>query len=250
MWLGESERQVRDLFAQCREKAAEGHLAFLFIDEAESVLGTRQAQRVGTNILSTLVPMFCTEMDGLESLQNVVVIIASNRADLIDPAILRPGRIDRKIRVRRPDKTAAREIYKIYLKEELPLAESRDALVETVVEAHYAHAEENRFLDISYRSGKHDYLYRGDLASGAVIAAIVERAKEYAIKRSIELGGECPLTRQDLLDALVKEYRENDLFPPSDITEDWLKLTDFDPGNVVRLSPYRSSERRESSGTI
>ena len=250
MWLGESERQVRDLFAQCREKAAEGHLAFLFIDEAESVLGTRHAQRVGSNILSTLVPMFCTEMDGLESLQNVVVIIASNRADLIDPAILRPGRIDRKIRVRRPDKNAAREIYKIYLKEELPLGESRDALVEAVVEAHYAHAEENRFLDISYRSGKHDYLYRGDLASGAVIAAIVERAKEYAIKRSIELGGECPLTRQDLLDALVKEYRENDLFPPSDITEDWLKLTDFDPGNVVRLSPYRSSERRESSGTI
>jgi proteasome-associated ATPase len=250
MWLGESERQVRDLFAQCREKAAEGHLAFLFIDEAESVLGTRHAQRVGSNILSTLVPMFCTEMDGLESLQNVVVIIASNRADLIDPAILRPGRIDRKIRVRRPDKNAAREIYKIYLKEELPLGESRDALVETVVEAHYAHAEENRFLDISYRSGKHDYLYRGDLASGAIIAAIVERAKEYAIKRSIELGGECPLTRQDLLDALVKEYRENDLFPPSDITEDWLKLTDFDPGNVVRLSPYHSSERRESSGTI
>jgi proteasome-associated ATPase len=250
MWLGESERQVRDLFAQCREKAAEGHLAFLFIDEAESVLGTRHAVRIGTNILSTLVPMFCTEMDGLESLQNVVVIIASNRADLIDPAILRPGRIDRKIRVRRPDKPAARDIYKIYLKEELPLAEPRDALVDAVAEAHYAHIEENRFLDVSYRSGRHDYLYRGDLASGAIIAAIVERAKEYAIKRSIEKGGECPLTRQDLLDALVKEYRENDLFPPSDITEDWLKLTDFDPGNVVRLSPYRSNERKESSGTI
>ena len=250
MWLGESERQVRDLFSQCREKAAEGHLAFLFIDEAESVLGTRHGTRIGTNILSTLVPMFCTEMDGLESLQNVVVIIASNRADLIDPAILRPGRIDRKIRVRRPDKTAAREIYKIYLKEELPLAESVAILVDTVVEAHYAHSEENRFLDISYKSGRHDYLYRGDLASGAIIAAIVERAKEYAIKRSIQQGAECPLTKQDLLDALVKEYRENDLFPPSDITEDWLKLTDFDPGNVVRLSPYRTSEYKESSGTI
>ena len=250
MWLGESERQVRDLFAQCREKAAEGHLAFLFIDEAESVLGTRHAGRVGTNILSTLVPMFCTEMDGLESLQNVVVIIASNRADLIDPAILRPGRIDRKIHVRRPDRSAAREIYKIYLKEELPLAEPVAALVDAVVEAHYAHSEENRFLDISYKSGRHDYLYRGDLASGAIIAAIVERAKEYAIKRSIAQAGESPLTRQDLLDALVKEYRENDLFPPSDITEDWLKLTDFDPGNVVRLSPYRTGDRKESSGTI
>src|SRR5437867_1507919 len=250
MWLGESERQVRDLFAQCREKAAEGHLAFLFIDEAESVLGTRHAVRIGTNILSTLVPMFCTEMDGLESLQNVVVIIASNRADLIDPAILRPGRIDRKIRVRRPNKDAARDIYKIYLTDELPLAESRNDLVETIVDAHYSKIEDNRFLDVSYRRGRHDYLYRGDLASGAIIAAIVERAKEYAIKRSIEKGTECPLTRQDLLDALVKEYRENDLFPPSDITEDWLKLTDFDPGNVVRLSPYRSSERKESSGTI
>ena len=250
MWLGESERQVRDLFAQCREKAAEGHLAFLFIDEAESILGTRHAVRMGSNILSTLVPMFCTEMDGLEVLQNVVIIIASNRADLIDPAILRPGRIDRKIRVRRPDKEAAREIYKIYLKEDLPLAESRDRLVEAIVDAHYTKNDENRFLDITYRSGRHDYLYRGDLGSGAIIAAIVERAKEYAIKRCIQLGSESPLNRQDLLDALGKEYRENDLFPPSDITEDWLKLTDFDPGNVVRLSPYRPAERAHSTGTI
>ena len=250
MWLGESERQVRDLFTQCREKAAEGHLAFLFIDEAESILGTRHSGRGGSNILSTLVPMFCTEMDGLEVLQNVVIIIASNRADLIDPAILRPGRIDRKIRVRRPDKEAAREIYRIYLKDELPLGEPRDALVDTIVEAHYAKTDENRFLDVAYRSGRHDYLYRGDLASGAVIAAIVERAKEYAIKRSIEVGEESPLSRQDLLNALMKEYRENDLFPPSDITEDWLKLTDFDPGNVVRLSPYRPAERAHSSGMI
>jgi proteasome-associated ATPase len=247
MWLGESERQVRDLFTQCREKAAEGHLAFLFIDEAESILGTRQASRIGNNILSTLVPMFCTEMDGLEALNNVVVIIASNRADLIDPAILRPGRIDRKIRVRRPDKEAAREIYRIYLAEELPLAEPRDALVNTIVEEHYSKNDTNRFLDVQYRSGRHDYLYRGDLASGAIIAAIVERAKELAIKRSIEQKKESPITRQDLADALAKEYRENDLFPPSDITEDWLKLTDFEPGNVVRLSPYRSNERSQST---
>src|SRR5688572_15753750 len=188
-------------------------------------------------------------MDGLEALNNVVVIIASNRADLIDPAILRPGRIDRKIRVRRPDKEAAREIYRIYLKEELPLGEPRDLLVDTIVDAHYAKTDENRFLDVSYRSGRHDYLYRGDLASGAIIAAIVERAKEYAIKRSIELGEESPLTKQDLLEALDKEYRENDLFPPSDITEDWLKLTDFEPGNVVRLNPYRANDRSQSSPT-
>src|SRR2546422_3362907 len=250
MWLGESERQVRDLFMQCREKAAEGHLAFLFIDEAESILGTRQASRIGNNILSTLVPMFCTEMDGLEALQNVVVIIASNRADLIDPAILRPGRIDRKIRVRRPDKSAAREIYRIYLAEGLPLGESRDTLVDGIVEAHYERSEENRFLDITFRSGRHDFLYRGDLASGAIIAAIVERAKESAIKRSIELKLESPISQQDLLDALQREYRENDLFPPSDITEDWLKLTDFDPGNVVRLLPYRKKEDNSDSGSV
>jgi proteasome-associated ATPase len=250
MWLGESERQVRDLFAQCREKASEGHLAFLFIDEAESILGTRHALRGGTNILSTLVPMFCTEMDGLEPLQNVVVILASNRADLIDPAILRPGRIDRKIRVRRPDKGAAREIYRIYLTEDLPLAESRENLVEAVAEAHYARSDANRFLDITFRSGRHDYLYRGDLASGAIIAAVVERAKEIAIKRSIESKEESPISRQDLLDALAKEYRENELFPPSDITEDWLKLTDFDPGNVVRLSPYRAGETAQSGNAV
>jgi len=194
--------------------------------------------------------MFCAEMDGLEPLQNVVVILASNRADLIDPAILRPGRIDRKIRVRRPDQTAAREIYRIYLTEDLPLSESRDALVNTIVDAHYAHREENRFLDITFRSGRHDYLYRGDLASGAVIAAIVERAKESAIKRSISNKSEEPITPQDLTNALEKEYRENELFPPSDITEDWLKLTDFDPSNVVRLSPYRTNDSNQSSGAV
>lgn len=247
MWVGESERQVRDLFAQCREKAAEGHLAFLFIDEAESVLGTRHASRGGSNILSTLVPMFCTEMDGLEALHNVVVILASNRADLIDPAILRPGRIDRKIRVRRPDEAAGKTIYGIYLTDDLPLAEPREALIEAVNTAHFAKSETNRFLEVSYRSGRREHLFRGDLASGAIIAAIVERAKSYAIKRSIDLKTESPITRQDLLSALETEYRENDLFPPNDITEDWLKLTDFDPSNVVRLAPYRVDNRESKT---
>ncbi len=249
MWVGESERQVRDLFVQCREKAAEGHLAFLFIDEAESILGTRRAFRGGTNILSTVVPMFCAEMDGLEALQNVVIILASNRADLIDPAILRPGRIDRKIRVRRPDAESAREIYGIYLTADLPLAEPREALIEAISTAHYAKTEENRFLDITYRSGRREQLYRGDMASGAIIAAIVERAKELAIGRSIAAKQESPITRSDLLEAFANEYRENDVFPPNDITEDWLKLTDFDPENVVRLAPYRSQGKGERIST-
>ena len=238
MWVGESERQVRDLFSQCRERANDGALAFLFIDEAESILGTRRAGRY-SNILSTLVPMFCTEMDGLEPLQNVVVIIASNRADLIDPAILRPGRIDRKIKVNRPDKAGARQIYEIYLKESLPLAEPRDQLAEVITEAHFSRTVENQFLEIVYRSGKKDFLYRGDMASGAIIAAVVERAKDFAIKRAIQSGEDTNLTREDLTLALNKEYAENDLFPPTDITEDWLKLTDFDPDNVIRLGPIR-----------
>jgi len=249
MWVGESERQVRDLFAQCRERAAEGSLAFLFIDEAESILGTRRAGRY-SSILSTLVPMFCSEMDGIEPLQNVVVILASNRADLIDPAILRPGRIDRKIKVNRPTLEGAQRIYEIYLKESLPLAEPREVLARTVAEAHYAHTPENQFLEITFRSGKRDFLYRGDLSSGAVIAAIVERAKSLAIKRSIETKADTHLSREDLLVALQREYSENDLFPPTDITEDWLKLTDFDPDNVIRLAPIRPRKQEAVSSGI
>lgn len=247
MWVGESERQVRDLFSQCRERAKDGALAFLFIDEAESILGTRRSGRFNS-VLSTLVPMFCTEMDGLEPLQNVVVILASNRADLIDPAILRPGRIDRKIKVNRPDQAGAQAIYEIYLRESLPLAEPRAELARVITEAHFSRTPANQFLEIVFRSGKKDFLYRGDLASGAIIAAVVERAKSFAIKRSIETGKETQLTREDLLLSLRREYEENDLFPPTDVTEDWLKLTDFDPENVIKLGPVRPI-RKDGSGS-
>jgi proteasome-associated ATPase len=249
MWVGESERQVRDLFAQCRERAGEGALAFLFIDEAESVLGTRRAGRYHS-ILSTLVPMFCTEMDGLEPLQNVVVILASNRADLIDPAILRPGRIDRKIKVHRPDFEGAKKIFQIYLPDDLPLAQSKEELASIVAEAQFARTPENQFLEVIYRSGKKDILHRGDLTSGAIIAAIVERAKSLAIKRSIETQRETQLTREDLLIAMQKEYAENDLFPTTDITEDWMKLTDFDPDNVIKLGPVRPRKAEVAGGGI
>jgi proteasome-associated ATPase len=238
MWVGESERQVRDLFLQCRERAQNGALAFLFIDEAESILGTRHGGRYHS-MVSTLVPMFCTEMDGLEPLQNVVVILASNRADLIDPAILRPGRIDRKVKVKRPDLAGARSIYEIYLRETLPLAEPRGELADAVAGQHYAQSEDNQFLEVIYRSGRRDILHRGDLASGAIIAAVVERAKSLAIRRSIDTKAETQLTRADLLTALRIEHGENELFPSTDLTEDWLKLTDFDPENVVRLGPIR-----------
>jgi len=195
--------------------------------------------------------MFCSEMDGIEPLQNVVVILASNRADLIDPAILRPGRIDRKIKVNRPDQVGAQRIYEIYLKETLPLDEPKEALARAIAEAHYSHTPENQFLEIVYRSGKRDYLFRGDMASGAVIAAVVERAKSLAIKRSIDTKSDTTLTRADLLLALQKEYAENDLFPPTDVTEDWLKLTDFDPDNVIKLGPIRPRpDTTKTSGII
>jgi proteasome-associated ATPase len=249
MWVGESERQVRDLFSQCRERAGEGALAFLFIDEAESILGTRRAGRYHS-ILSTLVPMFCTEMDGLEPLQNVVVILASNRADLIDPAILRPGRIDRKIKVSRPDKEAVKKIFEIYLHDTLPLAEPKENLASVVSEAQFARIPQNQFLEVVYRSGKKDMLYRGDLASGAIVSAIVERAKSIAIKRSIETGKDTLLNQEDLITAMEKEYAENDLFPTTDVTEDWMKLTDFDPDNVIKLGPVRPRKAESIGGGI
>jgi proteasome-associated ATPase len=253
MWVGESERMVREIFATAREKRKEGFLPFIFIDEAESILGTRRAGRY-SSILSTLVPMFCTEMDGIESLNEVVIIIASNRADLIDPAILRPGRIDRKIKVDRPDREAARDIYRIYLSEDLPydpdlvqrmggIPTAVTHLIDRVVETQFSRKDENRFLDVILRSGKRETLYRGDLVSGAIIASVVERAKELAIKRAITSMLEEGISESDLLLSLNTEYAENDIFPPTDIVEDWLKLIDYDSENVVKVSPVRGSER-------
>jgi proteasome-associated ATPase len=262
MWVGESERIVREIFSTAREKRREGYLPFLFIDEAESILGTRRASRY-SNILSTLVPMFCSEMDGIESLHDVVIILASNRADLIDPAILRPGRIDRKIKVNRPNREGARDIYRIYLTNDLPYdgalaKESRnigaaiDKLIERILEVQFARREENKFLEITLRSGRKEVLYRSDLMSGAIIASIVERAKGMAIKRSIATQEEHGISEADLQQAFVSEFEENDIFPPTDMTEDWFKLIDFDPENVVKISPVRrdGQERRPLRGVV
>jgi proteasome-associated ATPase len=250
MWVGESERQVRELFSRAREKAKEGFLPFIFIDEAESILGTRRAGRT-SGILNTLVPMFCAEMDGIESLQQMVIILASNRADMIDPAILRPGRIDRKIKVSRPTKKGSEEIYRIYINPNLPLEpqllkdsgddrqKAVDIIIAKVIDAQFSQREDNRFLEVTLRSGRHEYLHRGDLVSGAIIAGIVERAKETAIKRAIASPEPTGLSVGDFMEALNVEYKQNDIFPPNDITEDWLKLVDYDPENVVKLSPVK-----------
>ncbi len=249
MWVGESERMVREIFATAREKRREGYMPFLFIDEAESILGTRRASRY-SSILSTLVPMFCSEMDGIDSLSEVVIILASNRADLIDPAILRPGRIDRKIKVNRPNKRGAQEIYRIYLTDDLPYdatllaaAESTgaaiEALIARLIEKQFAKREENRLLEVTLRSGRKEALYRSDVISGAIIASIVERAKAMAIKRAIVSGKDEGISETDLEVAFNAEYRENEILPATDITEDWLKLIDYDPDNVVKISPVR-----------
>ncbi len=258
MWVGESERQVRELFSRAREKAKEGFLPFIFIDECESILGTRRAGRT-SGILNTLVPMFCAEMDGIESLQQMVIILASNRADMIDPAILRPGRIDRKIKVSRPTKKGSEEIYRIYINENLPLdpallkeaGDNRkaaiDMIISKVIDAQFSQREDNRFLEVTLRSGRHEYLHRGDLVSGAVIAGIVERAKETAIKRAISSPEPTGLTVNDFIEGLNVEYKQNDIFPPNDITEDWLKLVDYDPENVVKLSPVKPRRTEQSA---
>ncbi len=274
MWLGESERKVREIFQIAREKKDDGKLAFVFIDEAESILGTRRALR-SHSISNTLVPMFCAEMDGIESLQDVVIILATNRPDLIDPAILRPGRIDRKIKVTRPDADAAKDIFRIYFTPELPIDPevTRDPETETadeappevipaekavedliaqVVDEMFREDEDNRFLEVSLRSGRRDILYRGHLCSGAIIESIVQRAKESALKRAIQNPGkESGISRADLLDALAAEFLESEIFPPTEATEDWLKLLDYDPANVVKVTPIKAEkrERRKASGS-
>ena len=258
MWLGESERMVRDLFAQARARRKEGALPFIFIDEAESVLGTRRASR-SFNISSTLVPMFCSEMDGIESLQDVVIILASNRPDLIDPAVLRPGRIDRKIKVSRPNRDSAAAILNVYLTDDLPLdrqwidqhgGDRKKActdLIEHALSAIFSRIDENRLLSIRLRSGQNKVLYRGDLISGAILASIVQRAKEQAIDRMIASGGtdQGGMTLDDLVNSVHAEFREGEMLPPDDAAEEWLKLLDHHPEQVVGVSSFRRGRQSE-----
>jgi proteasome-associated ATPase len=256
MWLGESERIVRDLFEQARARRRDGALPFIFIDEAESILGTRRAMR-SFNISNTLVPMFCSEMDGIESLHDVVIILASNRPDLIDPAVLRPGRIDRKIKVSRPNRDAAAEIMRVYVTSDLPLdpalvqerggehARAVASLVEDIIESIFRRTEENRLLSIRLRNGQNKVLYRGDLVSGAILASIVQRAKEKAIDRTVQSGQPSGLQPKDFLDSVSAEFREGDMLPPDDAAEEWLKLLDHHPEQVVGVSSFRRGRQTE-----
>lgn len=256
MWLGETERMVREIFKTAREKAAEGRLVFIFMDEAESVLRTRSGGRY-LNISNTVVPQFCAELDGLQSLDNVVLMLTSNRPDYIDPAILRPERIDRKVKISRPGKADTHQILGIYLNENIPLdpdlikasgsaEKARESLLETLTDEIWEKTKANEFVTVALRSGSVETLYRKDLLSGAVIKAIVDRAKNSAIQRAISSGGgEAGVNLADLSLAAETEFKENEIFPKSDLQEDWLQLLDYSPENVASVRPVgeRKGER-------
>ena len=247
MWLGESERKIREIFKKARDYKEKGQVPFIFIDEAESILGTRQAWR-GSNISNTVVPMFCAEMDGIQSLRDTVVILATNRPDLIDPAIVRPGRIDRKIKVRRPDREECKQILRVYLKDGLPREhEDFDQMAEPFLDRLFKRNPEQEVLVLTLRSGGNRKMYWSDFISGAAIEGIMKRSKESAIERAIE-GETLCITVDDLTTALETEFKEGSLLPAESNLEDWLQLLDMESKNVVRVrKPNESDSAAENT---
>jgi proteasome-associated ATPase len=234
-WVGETERQIRLIFQRAKEKSDEGVPVIVFFDEMDSLFRTR-GTGISSDVESTIVPQLLSELDGVEALKNVVVIGASNREDLIDPAILRPGRLDVKIKINRPDPSAAREIFKIYLGEEMPLdADALQAadgdraavisgMITATVDAMYSEGDENRFLEVTYASGDREILYFKDFASGAMIENIVRRAKKDAIKRQIA-GSPPGVRQQDLTDAIKQEFKEHEDLPNTTNPDDWARVS-------------------------
>ncbi|MGK5529555.1 proteasome ATPase [Streptomyces sp. URMC 129] len=234
-YVGETERHIRLVFQRAREKASEGTPVIVFFDEMDSLFRTR-GSGVSSDVENTIVPQLLSEIDGVEGLENVIVIGASNREDMIDPAILRPGRLDVKIKIERPDAEAARDIFSKYLTPTLPLhAEdlsehngSRQATVEgmiqTVVEQMYAETEENRFLEVTYANGDKEILYFKDFNSGAMIQNIVDRAKKMAIKDFLD-HDQKGLRVSHLLAACVDEFKENEDLPNTTNPDDWARIS-------------------------
>jgi proteasome-associated ATPase len=234
-YVGETERQIRLIFQRAREKSAEGFPVIVFFDEMESLFRTR-GSGVSSDVETTIVPQLLAEIDGVESLKDVVVIGASNREDMIDPAILRPGRLDVKIKVDRPNADAAREIFKIYLHERLPLdadevarhggdaAATIEDMIDATVEKMYASEPDNEFLEVTYANGEKEVLYFKDFNSGAMIENVVARAKKLAIKRYIEDGTK-GLRTEDLRLAIRDEFRENEDLPNTTNPDDWARIS-------------------------
>lgn len=224
-YVGETERQIRLVFERAREKSDEGWPVIVFFDEMDSMFRTR-GTGVSSDMESTVVPQLLAEIDGVEGLENVIVIGATNREDLIDPAILRPGRLDVKIRIDRPDAVAAKQVFLRYLNEEIPLrdGESIDQMVDAAVGEMYRTDESNRFLEVTYANGDKEVLYFKDFASGAMIENIVRRAKKAAIKRVIA-GGTRGVATVDLVDAVRSEFVEHEDLPNTTNPDDWAKVS-------------------------
>jgi proteasome-associated ATPase len=244
-YVGESERQVREVFKKAKERAADGNPVIVFFDEMDALFRTR-GSGISSDVESTIVPQFLSEIDGVERLRNVIVIGASNRQDLIDPAVLRAGRLDVKIKISRPDATAARDIFSKYVTVDLPFAEDElaqnggdaralvERLVALTVDSMYSMSDENRFLEVTYVSGEKEILYFKDFASGALIEGIVSRAKKYAIKRAIA-NGEKGVKSDDLLRAIREEFREHEDLPNTTNPDDWAKIAGKKGEKIVHV---------------
>jgi len=234
-WVGETERQIRSIFQRAKEKSDEGVPVIVFFDEMDSLFRTR-GTGISSDVESTIVPQLLSELDGVEALKNVVVIGASNREDLIDPAILRPGRLDVKIKINRPDTVAAREIFRIYISDETPIdpAEITEAggeipqainsMIDTTVADMYSEDESNEFLEVTYANGDRETLFFKDFSSGAMIENVVRRAKKDAIKRQLA-GGTIGLKTDDLSAAIKQEFREQEDLPNTTNPDDWAKIS-------------------------
>jgi proteasome-associated ATPase len=257
-YVGETERQIRLVFQRAREKASEGMPVIVFFDEMDSIFRTR-GSGVSSDVENTIVPQLLSEIDGVEKLENVIVIGASNREDMIDPAILRPGRLDVKIKVERPDAEAAKDIFAKFVVPELPLhaddlAEhggNREAtcqgMIQRLVERMYAETEENRFLEVTYANGDKEVLYFKDFNSGAMIENIVARGKKMAVKDLIENNSR-GLRMQHLLAACVDEFKENEDLPNTTNPDDWARISGKKGERIVYIRTLVTGTKGAEAG--
>jgi proteasome-associated ATPase len=257
-YVGETERHIRLVFQRAREKASEGTPVIVFFDEMDSLFRTR-GSGVSSDVENTIVPQLLSEIDGVEGLENVIVIGASNREDMIDPAILRPGRLDVKIKIERPDAEAARDIFSKYLTPELPLhaddvaehggsrAATIEAMIQRSVEQMYTESEENRFLEVTYANGDKEVLYFRDFNSGAMIQNIVDRAKKMAIKDYLELNKK-GIRIQHLLLACIDEFKENEDLPNTTNPDDWARISGKKGERIVFIRTLISGKQGTEAG--
>ena len=258
-YVGETERQIRLVFQRAREKSAEGWPVIVFFDEMESLFRTR-GTGISSDMESTVVPQLLAEIDGVEALRNVIVIGASNREDLIDPAILRPGRLDVKIKIQRPDADAACAIFARYLTSDLPIAaemvdglgggdpdKAIQAMVEQTVAEMFLEEERNQFLEVTYQNGDKEIMYFKDFASGAMIENVVRRAKKLAIKRLLA-GGAPGIHVNDLLESVHQEYREHEDLPNTTNPDDWAKISGKKGERIAFVRTLLSNEESSQGG--